>query len=139
MPFCCHRPFFFSAAARAAARCWALLLARIFECLPLLRPRCGEPIRIIVFVLEPPVIERILTHIGEPTEAPEVWLAREPLQTSGDASKLTCFIARGRIRASLSAKRRDYAVEMPIPWAEGGKLEKRRKSKPPITQEVNDV
>ncbi len=64
----------------AAARCWALLLARIFECLPLLCPRCGEPMRIIAFMLDPAVIERILPHIGEPTEAPPLWLARGPLQ-----------------------------------------------------------
>jgi hypothetical protein len=71
---------FRTAAGRIAAHCWALLLARIFECLPLLCPHCGEPMRIIAFVLEPPVIQRILAHIGEPTEAPMVWLARGPPQ-----------------------------------------------------------
>jgi len=35
---------------RAAARCWALPLVRIYECLPLRRPKCGEPMRIIAFV-----------------------------------------------------------------------------------------
>ena len=65
---------------RAAARCWALLLVRIYECLPLLCPRCGEPMRIIAFVLDPPVIERILSHIGEPTAAPTVLPARAPPQ-----------------------------------------------------------
>ena len=64
----------------AAARCWALLLARIFECLPLRCPKCGEPMRIIAFVLDPTVIERILGHIGEPTEAPVVLPARSPPQ-----------------------------------------------------------
>ncbi len=44
---------------RAAARCWALLLARIYECLPLRCERCGQPMRIIAFVLDPPVIERM--------------------------------------------------------------------------------
>ncbi len=38
-----------SALSRAAARCWVLLLVRIYECLPLLCPRCGEPMRIIAF------------------------------------------------------------------------------------------
>ena len=55
---------------RAAARCWALLLARIFECLLLLCPRCGQPMRIIAFVLDLPVIERVLDHIGEPIAPP---------------------------------------------------------------------
>ncbi|MBE0565690.1 MAG: hypothetical protein IH621_07035, partial [Krumholzibacteria bacterium] len=53
---------------------------RIYECLPLLCPRCGEPTRIIAFVLDPPVIERILRHIGEPTQAPAVQPARSPQQ-----------------------------------------------------------
>ena len=70
-----------SAVRRAAARCWALLLARIYECLPLLCPRCGEPMRIIAFVLDPAVIARILTHLGEPTAAPPLGPARGPPQT----------------------------------------------------------
>ena len=69
-----------SAAGRVAARCWALLLARLYECLPLLCPRCGEPMRIIAFILDPPVIERILTHIGEPVTPPAVLAARAPPQ-----------------------------------------------------------
>ena len=36
--------------------------------------------RIIAFVLDPPAIERILTHIGEPTTAPVVLPARAPPQ-----------------------------------------------------------
>ena len=65
---------------KIAARCWALLLARIFEYLPLVCPRCGEPMRVIAFILDPPVVERILGHIGEPTEAPVVLPARSPPQ-----------------------------------------------------------
>ncbi len=63
---------------RAAARCWALLLVRIYECFPLRCPKCGEPMRIIAFVLDRPTVERILAHIGEPTEAPAVLPARSP-------------------------------------------------------------
>ena len=65
---------------RAAARCWALLLVRIYECLPLRCPKCGEPMRIIAFVLDQPTIERILDHIGEPTQPPAVLPARSPPQ-----------------------------------------------------------
>jgi hypothetical protein len=64
----------------AAARCWALLLARIYACLPLRCPKCGKPMRIIAFVLEQPVIERILAHLGEPTRPPAVRPARPPPQ-----------------------------------------------------------
>jgi hypothetical protein len=65
---------------RTAAHCWALLLVRIYECLPLLCPRCGEAMRIVAFIQEPQTIERILRHIGEPTEAPQVLPARAPPQ-----------------------------------------------------------
>ena len=65
---------------RAAARCWALLLVRIYECLPLRCPKCGEPMRIIAFGLDRPTIERILDHIGEPTQPPVVLPARSPPQ-----------------------------------------------------------
>lgn len=69
-----------SSAGRLVTRCWALLLARIYECLPLACPRCGEPMRIIAFILDCPVIELILEHVGEPTEAPAVMSAWSPPQ-----------------------------------------------------------
>jgi hypothetical protein len=68
----------------AVVRCWAMLLARIYECLPLVCPRCGQPMRIIAFILERPVIERILDHIGEPTTSPPVSPARAPPQGEMD-------------------------------------------------------
>ncbi len=40
--------------------------------------------RIIAFVLDGPVIERILTHIGEPTTPPAVLPARAPPQQELD-------------------------------------------------------
>jgi hypothetical protein len=40
--------------------------------------------RIIAFVLDPTVIERILTHIGEPTTPPEVLPAWAPPQAEID-------------------------------------------------------
>ena len=36
--------------------------------------------RIIAFILEPPVIERILTHVGEPVAPPAILPARSPPQ-----------------------------------------------------------
>lgn len=69
-----------STLSRAAARCWALLLVRIYECLPLLCPRCGEPMRVIAFVQDPEVVEKILTHIGEPVSPPAILPARSPPQ-----------------------------------------------------------
>ena len=73
---------------RAASRCWALLLVRIYECLPLLCPRCHHPMRIIAFLEDPAVVERILRHLGEPTQAPEVLPARAKPQAELDFVQL---------------------------------------------------
>jgi hypothetical protein len=43
-------------------------------------PKCGKPMRTIAFVLERPVIERILAHLGGPTRPPAVRPARPPPQ-----------------------------------------------------------
>jgi hypothetical protein len=69
---------------QAAARCWAMLLARIYECLPLTCEKCGQPMRLIAFIMEPVVVEKILSHIGEPTEPPAVSPARAPPQVEMD-------------------------------------------------------
>jgi hypothetical protein len=57
---------------------WALLLARIFEILPLRCGLCGAQMRLIAFVTDPPVLTTILAHLGEPTTPPEVARARGP-------------------------------------------------------------
>ncbi len=75
-------------AHRQAARyVWALLLARIYEVLPLLCPNCGGEMRIIAFITEGAVIREILGHLGEPTSPPRLMPARGPplweMQDSG--------------------------------------------------------
>jgi hypothetical protein len=57
---------------------WAALLARIYEVFPLVCPNCGEQMRIIAFITDPASIERILSHIGEPTTPPTIAAARAP-------------------------------------------------------------
>jgi len=54
---------------------WAVLIARIYETLPLVCPRCQGPMRIIAFIEEPDAIIKILSHMGESTERP---VARGP-------------------------------------------------------------
>jgi hypothetical protein len=44
-------------------RRWAELLRRIFEVDPLRCPRCGHAMRVVAFITEPPVIDRLLTHL----------------------------------------------------------------------------
>ncbi len=53
-------------------------LARLFESLPLVCPNCGADMRIIAFVTETVPVQRILAHIGEPTEPPPIAPARGP-------------------------------------------------------------
>jgi hypothetical protein len=57
---------------------WAVLLARIYEVLPLTCPRCGGEMRLIAFVTEAEPVRRILTHLGEPTTPPPISPARSP-------------------------------------------------------------
>lgn len=63
---------------KAARYVWALLLARIYEALPLLCPKCGGEMRIIAFINEGPVIREILGRVGERTSAPIMTKARGP-------------------------------------------------------------
>ena len=56
----------------------SVLLARIYEVLPLRCALCGSEMRIIAFVTERPAIHCILRYLGEPTAAPEVAPARGP-------------------------------------------------------------
>ena len=62
----------------AARYAWALLLARIYEVLPLLCPRCGGQMRIIAFITEAVAVRTILAHLGEPTAPPRLAKARGP-------------------------------------------------------------
>ncbi len=55
-----------------------MLLARLFESLPLTCPNCGADMRIIAFITDAAPVERMLTHIGEPPRPPPIAPARGP-------------------------------------------------------------
>ena len=59
---------------------WAVLLARIYEVLPLLCPACGGPMRILSFITDPPVVVAILEHLELPHTPPPISPARGPPQ-----------------------------------------------------------
>jgi len=66
-------------AFRSPARyLWAMLLARLFESLPLTCPHCGADMRIVAFITEAAPVQRILNHIGEPAKPPRIAPARGP-------------------------------------------------------------
>ena len=49
---------------------WARLLKRVFEIDLEHCPNCGGKLKIILAIVEAPVIERILTHLGLQARAP---------------------------------------------------------------------
>jgi hypothetical protein len=54
---------------------WAMLLARLFETLPLTCPHCGAEVRIIAFITEAPTVRAILDCVGEPVKPPPITLS----------------------------------------------------------------
>ena len=55
-----------------------MLLARIYEVLPLLCPACGGQMRILSFLTDPPVVVAILEHLELPHRPPPISPARGP-------------------------------------------------------------
>ena len=62
---------------------WAILIARVYEVTPLTCSNCGAQMKIVAFIKEQWVINKILDHIGEPIEAPKLSLARGPPDKEG--------------------------------------------------------
>jgi hypothetical protein len=69
---------------RPARMSWAKLLKRVFEIDLEHCPNCGGELKIIAVILDAPVIERILTHLGLQARAPPQASTREqmPLQAA---------------------------------------------------------
>ncbi len=76
-----------------------MLVARLFESLPLVCPNGGADLRIIAFITQAAPVRRILAHIGEHTEPPPIAPARGPLAWE-DAPEPTRALP-GRRRLSL--------------------------------------
>jgi hypothetical protein len=67
-----------AARRRGRDRCWASLMQRTFGFDVLACPRCGGRLRLIALIEEAAVIDRILRHLGVPTEIPAPRPARAP-------------------------------------------------------------
>jgi hypothetical protein len=63
---------------------WAVLLARVFSIDVLRCPKCGGQRVLVAFIQDPPVIDKILSHLGLPTKPPQLAPARSPPQQEMD-------------------------------------------------------
>jgi len=63
---------------RAGAYQWAELMQRTFGLDVLACPRCGGRLRLVALIEQASVVQRILRHLGLPTEVPEPRPARAP-------------------------------------------------------------
>lgn len=64
---------------------WASLLKRVYGEDILACPNCGHrPMRIIAAIDDPPLVEKILAHLGLPSERPPIAPARSPPQLELD-------------------------------------------------------
>jgi hypothetical protein len=64
--------------SRAGAYQWAELMRRTFGFEVLACPRCGGRLRLVALIEQASVVQRILRHLGLPTEVPEARPARAP-------------------------------------------------------------
>jgi hypothetical protein len=66
----------------ALRRRWAELIRRVYEVDPLICPRCGSEMRVIGFITQPALIDRILAHLRKRDKIPRPPpLCAQPLAT----------------------------------------------------------
>jgi hypothetical protein len=70
--------------SRAGAYPWAELMRRTFEFDVLACPRCGGRLRLVALIEQAAVVQRILRHLGLPTEVPEARAPPRRLETLAD-------------------------------------------------------
>jgi hypothetical protein len=65
--------------ARALRRSWAQLIKRIYEVDPLVCPSCGSEMKVIAFITDHAVVDKILRHLRRTDDA----RGRDPPQETG--------------------------------------------------------
>ena len=95
---------------------WAMLLARIYEAFPLTCPKCGSEMRILAFITEAAPVQRILSHIGEPTTPPRTAPARGPPSWE-EADSGTIILDEQRFAGDpLAQPEREYEFDQRVNW-----------------------
>jgi len=72
---------------------WASLLRRVFRFDVLRCPRCQAPLTVLAAISEPPVVTRILQHLGLPSDAPLCQPARGPPRARSQLRHLSIVYA----------------------------------------------
>jgi hypothetical protein len=70
---------------RARDLCWAALMQRTFGFDVLVCPRCGGRVQLIAIIEPEAVLDRILRHVGAPTQVPPPRPARTPPPAAEDS------------------------------------------------------
>lgn len=65
--------------ARALRRSWAQLIKRIYEVDPLVCPSCGGEMKVIAFIIDPAVVDKILRYLRRTDNG----RGRDPPQEAG--------------------------------------------------------
>ena len=89
---------------------WADLMQRSFGFDPLVCPWCGGRMRLIALIDQPPVIRRILSYLGLPTEIPEPRPAHAQRWFHGSHARSRDPVRRRRVIAGLRAPLRPPCV-----------------------------
>jgi hypothetical protein len=63
---------------------WAIMLAKVFEVLPILCPTCGVEMKPVALILNSDSLDRICRHQGQPLGIPKLAPARDPPQGDFD-------------------------------------------------------
>ena len=84
MPGDCYRPDPPDSPSRARSLPWAALLRRVHQVDVLACPRCHAPLTVLAYLTDPHVTEKILRHLGLPTDLPSAAPARAPPQLELD-------------------------------------------------------
>ena len=93
---------------------WSQLLARIYEVFPLICPICHAEMQIIAFVTDASTIQKILGHIGEPTQPPTISPARgPPLWETEIASVQVCSVPQWDMVAQAEP---EFQYDQRISW-----------------------
>ena len=103
---------------------WAQLLARVLDVRALTCPRCAAAMVVLAFITDPPVVKRILEHLGLPTTLPRLSPAQCPVAEQRELDLVDepptdedlLDLARTRSQQQPGASRAPPAP--PIRWAD---------------------